>query len=545
MVAQGAAHARPAEPAGSYWPADTTEPLIEATVGDVLRQAAATWPDRHALVEGVADAAARRRWTFAALLSQAEQVARSLLARFRPGDHVAVWAPNSAEWVLLEYGAALAGLTLVTVNPAYVAAELAYVLRQSRAVGLILAPDYRGRSLLAVVESVRAELPRLREVIPLPEWPAFMSSGAPVQELPPVSPADVAQIQYTSGTTGFPKGALLPHRGLVNNARLWARRLGAVPGDVWLNPMPLFHTGGCVMCTLGPLTTGGTMVLLPGFDPALMLALVEQERGTIAMGVPTMLVALLEHPDLTRRDLATLRVLATGGSPVLSDLVRRTEAAFGAPLTALFGQTEASPLITQVRPEDPPAIRATTVGQPLPQTEVKIVDPTGGAIVPPGTVGEICARGYLVMRGYFDNPEATAAAIDAEGWLHTGDLGTMDAGGYCRVEGRLKEMIIRGGENIYPREIEAVLFEHPAVSEAAVVGIPEAYWGEEVAAFVRPAPGQTPTEADLVAYCREHLAAYKTPRHWRFVEQFPQTPSGKVQKFVLRELFLGEQRSGS
>jgi fatty-acyl-CoA synthase len=509
-----------------------------------LRQAAVTWPDRPALVEGVADPAVRRRWTFSALLADAERVARALLARFSPGEHVAVWAPNCAEWVLLEYGAALAGLTLVTVNPAYLAAELAYVLRQSRAVGLVLAPEYRGRSLLAVVDEVRADLPLLREVIPLTEWPAFIASGASAQDLPPVTPDDVAQLQYTSGTTGFPKGALLHHRGLLNNAHLYARRLGAISGDVWLNPMPLFHTAGCVLFTLGPLTTGGTLLLLPGFDPALMLALIEQERVTLTVGAPTMLVALLEHPDLARRDLSALRALTVGGAPVLAELVRRVEAAFGVPLATVFGQTEASPLITQIGPEDSPEVRATTVGRPLAQTEVKISDPTSGATVPHGTIGEICARGYLVMRGYFDNPEATAAAIDAEGWLHTGDLGALDAEGYCRVEGRLKDMIIRGGENIYPREIEAVLVTHPGVADVAVVGIPDAYWGEVVAAFVRPAAGQAPTEEELFAYCRQHLAGYKTPRHWRFVEQFPQTPSGKVQKFVLREMFLREQRTG-
>jgi fatty-acyl-CoA synthase len=544
MAAQDAKQAHLSGHAHSYWPADRTEPVLETTVGDALRQAAASWPDQPALIEGVADPAKRRRWCFAELLADAERVARALLGRFRPGEHVAVWAPNSAEWVVLEYGAALAGLTLVTVNPAYLAAELAYVLRQSRAVGLVLAPDYRGRSLLAVVDEVRAGLPLLREVIPLTEWPALVASGNATQELPAVTPDDVAQIQYTSGTTGFPKGALLHHRGLVNNARLFARRFGMNQGDVLLNPMPLFHTAGCVLCVLGPLTTGVASLLLQGFDPARMLALIEEERVTHTGGVPTMLVALLEHPDLTRRDLSSVRALITGGAPVLPELVRRTEATFGVPLMPQFAQTEASPLITMCCLDDPPEVRATTAGRPLPQTEVKIVDPVTGETVPRGTIGEICARGYLVMRGYFDNPEATTAAIDAEGWLHTGDLGTMDAEGYCRVEGRLKDMIIRGGENIYPREIEAVLFAHPAVSDVAVVGVPDAYWGEAVAAFVRPMPGQTPTEEELFAYCRRHLAGYKTPRHWRFVEQFPQTPSGKIQKFVLREMFMREQSTG-
>lgn len=535
--------AQSAEQSLSYVPADTSEPILELSVGDALRRAAATWPDQIALVGGMPDPTARRRWNYAELLHDAEQVARALLARFSPGDHVAVWAPNCPEWVLLEYGAALAGLTLVTINPAYLAAELTYVLGQSRAVGLVLAPAYRGRSMLDVAEQVRPDLPLLREAIPLTEWSAFFASGEPARVLPNVAPDDIAQIQYTSGTTGFPKGALLHHRGLVNNANLCARRLGAVPGDVWLNPMPLFHTAGCVLLTLGPTMTGGAHVLPPGFDPALIFALFEEERVTISGGVPTMLIAFLEHPDLARRDHSTLRALICGGASVPADIVRRTEAAFGAPLLTVFGQTEASPLITQVSPDDTAELRATTVGRALPQTEVKIVDPATGATVPHGTIGEICARGYLVMRSYFDNLEATAAAVDAEGWLHTGDLATMDAEGYCRIEGRLKDMIIRGGENIYPAEIEAVLIAHPAVGDVSIVGIPDETWGEVVAAFVRPAPGQTTTADDLFDYCREHLAPYKTPRHWRFVEQFPQTPSGKIQKYVLREQFIREQNT--
>jgi fatty-acyl-CoA synthase len=543
MVAR-ALPAQTAEQSLSYVPADTSEPILELTVGDALRRAAATWANKPALVAGQPDPAARRRWTFAELLHDAERVARALLARFSPGEHVAVWAPNCPEWVLLEFGAALAGLTLVTVNPAYLAGELAYVLRQSRAAGLLLAPDYRGRSLLAIAEQTRPDLPLLREGIALTEWSAFVASGDPARALPGVLPDDIAQIQYTSGTTGFPKGALLHHRGLVNNANFFARRLGAVPGDVWLNPMPLFHTAGCVLLTLGPVLTGGAQLLPPGFDPALILALIEAERATISGGVTTMLLALLQHPDCDRRDHSTLRVLVSGGAPVPADVARRTEAAFGVPLATLYGQTESSPTITLVQPDDPAERRATTVGRPLPQTEVKIADPATGATVPQGTIGEICARGYLVMRGYFDNREATAAAIDAEGWLRTGDLATMDAQGYCRIGGRLKDMIIRGGENIYPAEIEAVLIAHPAVGEVSVVGVPDETWGEVPAAFVRPATGQTPDADDLFAYCREHLAPYKAPRHWRFVEQFPQTPSGKIQKFVLREQFVREQRAG-
>jgi fatty-acyl-CoA synthase len=526
--------------ARSHWPADNSEPVLERTVGDALRDAAARWGDRVALVDGLPAPAPRRRWTFSALLDEAEAVARALLGRFRPGDHVAVWAANSPEWMLLEFGAALAGLTLVTVNPAYLAKELGYVLRQSRAVGLFVMPVYRERSLLDVVAQVRPELPLLRDVISLGDWDAFVASGSSAQELPSVAPEDIAQIQYTSGTTGFPKGAQLPHRGLANNGRFYARRIGAGVGDVWVNPMPMFHTAGCGLATLGALQTGGTHVLPPGFDPGLMLELIEAERGTITLSVPTMLIAMLERAESAGRDLSSWRLATLGGAPVPIELVRRAERMLGLKLGIGFGQTEASPFVTHTYPDDPHPEWASTVGPPLPQTEVKIIGPGDGDPLQIGTVGELCVRGYLLMTGYFDNPESTAAALDADGWLHTGDLATMDERGYCRIQGRLKDMIIRGGENIYPREIEELLFAHPAVADAAVVGIPDEKWGEVVAAFIRPKAGAQPTVEELFVYCRAHLAPYKTPRHWRFVDAFPQTPSGKVQKFVLREHFLRE-----
>jgi fatty-acyl-CoA synthase len=293
-----------------------------------------------------------------------------------------------------------------------------------------------------------------------------------------------------------------------------------------------------VLLTLGPVQHLATQVLMPGFDPALELELIESERATLLLGVPTMLIALLEHPDCGQRDLSSLRLAVSGGATVPPAVVRSMEARFGAPLSIIYGQTESSGLITSVRLGDGPADRATSLGRPLPQTAVKIVDPATHAVVPPGVIGELCTRGYTVMQGYFDNPAATAAAIDADGWLHTGDLASMDDRGYCHIEGRLKDMIIRGGENIYPREIEQLLFTHPAVADVAVVGVPDSKWGEQVAAFVRPAPGQALTGEELFAFYREHLAAHKTPRFWEFVEQFPLTPSGKVQKFLLRDRFV-------
>jgi fatty-acyl-CoA synthase len=394
--------------------------------------------------------------------------------------------------------------------------------------------------MAATLEQVRAGLPELREVVLFSpsEWAAFCASGSSSRRLPQVRPEDAAQIQYTSGTTGFPKGAVLHHRGITNNARFWAQRQRIGPGDVLVNPMPLFHTAGCMMSTLGAVQAQATQVLPPSFEPGLQLALIESERGTLFMGVPTMLIAMLEHADFARRDLSSVRSALAGGATVAPELVRRTESALKVPLSIVFAQTEASPIITQTRLDDTPEDRAESLGRPLPQTEVKIVDPGTGQTVPRGVIGELCTRGYHVMQGYFDNPEATAAAIDAEGWLHTGDLGSMDERGYCHIEGRLKDMIIRGGENIYPREIEQLLFTHPGVADVAVVGVPDPKWGEQVAAFVRPAAGQSPTADELFAFCREHLAPHKTPRYWEFVESFPLTPSGKIQKFLLRDRFV-------
>jgi len=525
--------------ATSYWPADRSQPVLDLTVGDVLREAAAEAPDTAALVEGAVDPAARRRWSYAELLEACERTARALLGRFAPGDRVAVWANNIPEWVVLELAAGLAGITIVTVNPALRPQELAYVLGQSQADGIFLVPAYRASPMAEMVQQVRRDLPALREVVSFADWEAFCAEAAPGRALPVVSPDAAAQIQYTSGTTGFPKGAVLHHRGVVNNARLYTARLGLGRGSVFLSAMPLFHTAGCVMSVLGAAVTRGTLILPPYFDPGLMLELVAAERPAVLLGAPTMFIMMLDHPDLAATDISSVRQLLTGGAVVPPALAGRVEAEFGAPLSIVFAQTEASPVITQTAPQDTAEDRAHTLGRPLPQTEVKIVDPASGQTVAFGVIGELCTRGYHVMTGYFRDPDKTAATIDADGWLHTGDLASMDERGYCQIGGRLKDMIIRGGENIYPREIEQVLFEHPTVADVAVVGVPDAKWGEQVAAFVRPAPGQTPDPAELFAYCREHLAPHKTPRYWTVLEEFPQTPSGKIQKFILRERFVG------
>ena len=522
----------------SYWPKDESEPVVDTTVGQLLRDAAADAPDRTALIAGVPDPGQRRRWTYAELLEESERAARALLARFEPGERVAVWAPNIPEWVILEMGAGLAGVVLVTVNPAYRPAELQYVLRQSGAAGIFLVPEFRGNPMAASLEQVRPDLEALRDAISFDDWDDFLASGDPGRALPEVSPDDPAQIQYTSGTTGFPKGAFLHHRGIVNNARFTAQRFEVQEGDVWLNPMPLFHTGGCVLGALGTLWARATHIPVLMFDPALVLELIETERVGVMGAVPTMLIAMMEHPTRETRDLSSLRSVVSGGSTVPADLVRRIESTLGLRFGIVYGQTEASPVITQTRLDDTPEDKAETIGQPQPQQEVKIVSPEDGSTVPPGTIGEICSRGYNVMLGYFENPEATAETIDAEGWLHTGDLATMDERGYLRIEGRLKDMVIRGGENLYPREIEELLYTHPAVAEVAVLGIPDDTWGEELAAVVRRAPGQEAvTEQELRSFVRERLAPQKAPKRWAFLDELPLTPSGKIQKFVLRERF--------
>ncbi len=507
----------------------------ETTVGGVLREAAERAASTVALVEGGGD----RRWDYSDLLAGAEQVARALLGRFAPGDRVAIWAPNSPKWLLTEFGAALAGLTLVTVNPALRAAEARHVLAQSRAQGVVLAPSYRGADLAATLEQIRGDLPSLREVISLAGWDSFVATGSAAERLPAVSPDDAAQIQYTSGTTGFPKGAMLRHRGITNNGRFCAQILEAGPGEVWVNPMPLFHTAGCVLLTLGPVQGLFTQVLVPGFDPGLVLRLIETERSAMFGGVPTMLLALLDHPDFAGTDTSSLRYAFGGGATFAPSVVRRVESSLGVPMSITFAQTESSPCITQTRLDDAPADRAETLGQPHPHVEVKIAEPLTGQDLPAGAVGEILTRGYHVMAGYFDDPAATREAIDNVGWLHTGDLGSADERGFFRIEGRLKEMIIRGGENIYPREIEQVLHEHPAVADVAVVGVPDDHWGEQVAAFVRLAAGTAVTPGELDSYCRTRLAAHKTPRRWEFVDDFPLTGSGKIKKFVLRERLAG------
>jgi fatty-acyl-CoA synthase len=513
--------------------------VLELTIGQLLQRAAAQAPERLALVAGVADPAQRRSWTYAHLLDDATLAAHALLTRFQPGERVAVWAHNIPEWVILEFGAALAGVVLVTVNPNLRAAEVEYVLSQSRSAGIFTLDSLRGNPMLDVVRALQPRCPALRHVIRFGDWHDFLAEGAHghPRTLPEVKAGDAAMIQYTSGTTGFPKGALLHHRGLVNNAVMVHDRMGIEEPPVWIGTMPLFHTGGCALAVLGTVARGGTQVLVESFDPALVLGLTNDFRGHVMVGVPTMLIAMLEHPDFERTDFSRLKGICCGGSTVPPQLVRRLEDKLKAPFTIVYGQTECSPVATMTHPTDSIEDKAGTIGRPLAHVEMKVADPVDGQPLPLGQLGELCTRGFHVMLGYFEMPEATAAAVDTGGWLHTGDLGRMDVRGFCTIEGRLKDMIIRGGENIYPREIEDLLYRHPSVGEVAVLGLPEARWGEEVAAFIRPAAGRRLDKDELFAYVREHLAPHKAPRHWFELAAFPLTGSGKIQKFRLRELW--------
>jgi fatty-acyl-CoA synthase len=531
-----------AAPAGSglataYWPADTSAPLLPTTIGSILRAAAGQAPGRTALIDGHPDPRQRRSWTYGELLTMAERAARALLGRFSPGEPVAVWSANSPEWLTIEFAAGLAGLVLVLVNPAYQGEELAHVLGHSRARGILLADTYRSNNLPDILASVRGRLPDLREVIALADWDAFLASADEGMALPDVDPARPAQVLYTSGTTGLPKAAVLTHRGLTNNARLAWAAAGLRTGEVAVNPLPLFHVAGGAMLALGLVQYACTQVLPPYFEPGLMLELVETYRSALLGGVPTMVHAVLAHPASGSRDLSSVRLGMCGGAPVPASLVRQFEERLGAPLLITFAQTESSCSMTVTRPADTAADRAETVGRPLPQAELKIVSLGDGATVPFGEVGEICVRGYLVMEGYLGDPTATSAAIDDAGWLRTGDLGSMDERGYLRISGRVKEMIIRGGENIYPREVEDVLLGHPAVAQATVVGVASAFWGEEVGAVICLAGGAATEPEELRAFCRERLAAFKVPAHWLFVDSFPLTATGKIRKDVLSARF--------
>ncbi|WP_428409123.1 class I adenylate-forming enzyme family protein [Hyphococcus sp.] len=520
----------------AYCPAQGGPEPAPLTIGAMLRMSAASAPGRMALKELGYDGAVGRTWTYDQLLDDAERLARALSSRHDEGARIAVYANNVPEWILLELACGLAGVILVTVNPAYQKRELKYVLEQSRSEAIYYVKDFRGNPMQEIADAVCDEIPAIRHRILLTDHEALFAgedSGAERQPKPP----DPVQIQYTSGTTGFPKGALLHHNGLVRNGVDTMTRAGVKAGDAFVHNMPLFHTTGCAILALGGLGVGATMLLAPMFDPAMIARVIERERTRFILGVPTMLVALIDEVQKSGRDVSSTERIMSGGAMVAPELCKKARDVLGAPIQIVYGQTESSPVITQAWHEDRLEDLTETIGQPLPYTEVSIRNPADNSVCAVGEQGEICCRGYLVMTGYNDNPEATAAAIDSDGWLHTGDLGTMDARGYVKITGRVKEMIIRGGENLFPAEIENAMLEHPCVAEVAVVGIPDEKWGEQVACFMRAGAGGKPSPAELKSFIRERLSPQKTPAFWIWVDAWPLTGSGKIQKFRLREQF--------
>lgn len=477
-----------------------------------------------------------KTWSFADLLQDAEQLGKILVSRHSKGARLAVYANNVPQWVLLEFAAALAGMVLVTVNPSFQHRELKYVLEQSGAEALYYVEEFRGNAMGEIARAVCGGSSRRLMLIELTDDRALYD-GTPATELPDVRPAEIAQIQYTSGTTGFPKGALLHHNGLARNAINTVIRAGLKEGSVYVHHMPLFHTTGCAVLVLGGVAVGSCMLLAPNFDPRVAVKVIERERADFLSGVPTMLVALMDVVDATGADVSSVQRIISGGAMVAPELCRRARSTFGAPIQIVYGQTETSPAITQTWYEDTLEDLTETTGQPVPHVEVAILAPGTEEVLPTGMQGEICCRGYNVMAGYNDNPDATAETITATGWLRTGDLGTMDARGYVKISGRVKEMIIRGGENLFPVEIENAVLEHGSVAEAAVVGVADPVLGERVICFLKSSGRHHPSEAELKSFIRERLSPQKTPAEWIWVQAWPLTGSGKIQKFKLRQLY--------
>jgi fatty-acyl-CoA synthase len=534
-VTAGAAYVRSSRPF-------SPEPL---SIGDLLRKMAAEAPRRKALLLlKDRDTGEQRSWDYAELLNVAEATARRLLEKFEPGEHVTLWSPNRPEWLFVQFGAALAGVVLVAVSPACTARELSYVLQQSNSAGIVYSRQMGAKEYGALLESVRPQCPALRETLALEDWldlGAARDLGvAPTQAvpLPTVQPEQAAMIQYTSGTTGKPKAAMLSHYSLVNTAKTVDSAFEMERGSIWMNTVPLYSTSGCVFTTLAALWNRGTQLLLPRFDPELVFRGVEEEHANWIPLVPTMAVAVLDHPSRPSRNFSSVKVVVTGGSPVSPDLVKRVERDLGVDFVMVFGQTETSGAVCLSKRKDSLEHRTSTIGYPLGGVELRITDPDTNKTRSIGEIGEICIRGSPAMLGYYNMPEATAAAIDADGWLHTGDLGTLRPDGYPQITGRLKDMIIRGASNIYPRELEDILNEHPSIAESAVFGIPEPKYGEFVVAAIRLRKGATLDQDAVTAYLSERIARYKLPAHVWFVDAFPLTPSGKIQKFILRDEFL-------
>ncbi|MGE0761618.1 MAG: AMP-binding protein [Pirellulaceae bacterium] len=535
------------------------------TIGSVLEETSRRFPSQDAVVFPKLGL----RWSWSEFQQRVDQAARSLLAMgIQHGEHVAVWATNVPEWIVLQFATARVGVVLVTINPAYRPYELQYVLKQSDAVALFLVERFKSSDYFAMLSEIcptlattlpgglrSNEFPRLRHVVtlngpdlpgaqPWSEWLGANTAASDAEfaaRVERVQPDERINIQYTSGTTGFPKAAMLSHRNLLLNAYYVGECQRFTEQDRVCIPVPFYHCFGCVLGTLCCLVFGAAMVIPAEYFGALdTLDALEQERATAVYGVPTMFIAELEHPTFAGRRFPALRTGIMAGAPCPIEIMRRVIDQMGAAqLTIAYGQTEASPVVTQTRTSDPIELRVETVGRPLPGVEVQVVDPATRKALADGQQGELWCRGHVVMLGYYQNPSATAAAIDSDGWLHTGDLAIRLPNGYYKITGRIKDMVIRGGENIYPREIEEFLFTHPDIEQSAVVGVPDARYGEELCAWIKLKPDVQLTEDDIRTFCRARLAHYKVPKYVCFVEQFPQTVTGKIQKFRIREEMMG------
>ncbi|MEO8692615.1 MAG: AMP-binding protein [Acidimicrobiales bacterium] len=536
----------------SYVSGAAGTPLLGATVGAALANTVARFPDGEALVavhQGL-------RYSYREFAGEVERVALGLLALgIEKGDRVGIWAPNCAEWAILQFATSRVGAILVNINPAYRPGEFEFAMAHSGVRMLVTAANYKTSDYLGMLASVRAALPALERVVTIDGdrasatdlvWSELVaaSTGATPQQLAEreqtLDADDPINIQYTSGTTGRPKGATLTHHNIVNNAYAMAEILGYTAADRVCIPLPLYHCFGMGVGNLGCVTTGATMVYpAASFEPVPTMQAVQDERCTSLYGVPTMWIAQLEHPRFAEFDLTSLRTGLMGGSPCPIEVMKRAVSDMHASeVCIVYGMTETAPISFITRPDDDLERRVSTVGRVMPYVEAKIIDPTTGQALPRGAAGEVCTRGYVVMRGYWDDPAATADAVDAGGWMHTGDLGVIDDEGYLNIVGRMRDMVIRGGENIYPREIEEVLFQHPAIGSAQVIGVPDALTGEELMAWVVVRDGVTVDEDELRAFCKARLSHFKVPRYWQFVTEFPMTVTGKIQKFKMREIAI-------
>ena len=530
----------------SYVSGASTQPLLGETIGENLRRIVERFPDRDALVV----AHQRHRATYRQFWEATSQVARGLMVRgVKKGDRVGIWAPNRAEWVEMQYATSRMGAILVNINPAYRSHELEYALKQSGVSTLVLAKRFRQTDYVEMVRDIRVKLPELRQTIVLEdEWADLKHDAQRMSEetLHEVEKSlqfdDAINIQYTSGTTGFPKGATLSHHNILNNGYFIGEFLKYTEKDRVCLPVPLYHCFGMVLGNMA-ITTHGACMVFPGesFDPLQAMATVQQEKCTALYGVPTMFIAELEHPEFKSFDFSSLRTGIMAGSPCPVEVMKKVQKDMHMPeVTICYGMTETSPVSAQSRTDDPLEKRVSTVGQVHPHVEVKIIDPTTGRIVPRGTPGELCTRGYSVMLGYWNDPHASREAIDEGRWMHTGDLATLDEQGYVKIVGRIKDMVLRGGENIFPREVEEFLYTMPGVADVQVIGVPDAKYGEELMAWVKLRPGYAVTGEELRAFCKGKIATYKIPRYWKFCDGFPMTVTGKVQKYKMREMAIEE-----